>query len=290
MLDRKSQILSAIGGLTLTFLTFLPLMAWLVNYTSQHTQLLHSFIVLAFAGAVLIYGQHEKISLTFSYNHSVLLGFLVSYILLGMIYLSKLTVLYIPALIAATYAWCHFLFGSRYNRIITALLVAFSFFLGLIIIFPTIDWPLRILAGDISHQIFEIAGSETRLLLFNESELFAEPTLVLTMDGRPFEVAPECNGFGVLSASTLLSVLLIVYYKPAPFMGFLFLSGSILSAFVLNLIRILIIVYLAPWAGDHYFAMHEVIGISVFWFALMGIWMFAQRFEPKNSETIENIK
>ncbi|MGB0372472.1 MAG: exosortase/archaeosortase family protein [Opitutales bacterium] len=288
MLLRKSQILTIAAGLGVTLLAFMPLLQWLVDYTSSNTQLLHAFIILAFAGAMLIYERNERIQFAPGYNKQVFWGFLISYGFISIAFFAKLSLLYLPALVGAIYGWCHYLFGVRYNRVVTALLVAFSLFLGLLILFPTMDWPLRMLAGQISHIIFSQLGGETHLFLMKENVAQAEPLLIVTMGGRPFEVAPECNGFGMLSASTLLSVLLSVYYRLGIGRSTLLVLISLLSSFAMNLIRILIIVYLAPWVGDHYYTMHEIIGITAFWMALIGIWMIGKRFDEQTASPSES--
>ena len=102
-----------------------------------------------------------------------------------------------------------------------------------------------------------------------------EPVLIITFGSRPFEVAPECNGFGLLSGCMLLTLLLAIYHKFRWWVGALFIAGSICWAFMVNMLRILIIILLAPLAGDHYYTMHEIVGVSLFWLALIAVWMGA---------------
>lgn len=271
-----------------TLVTFYPLAQWLVAYTGSHSQLMHSFIILAFAGFALMYERKEKIQLSIGNNRPATIGFALTYVFIGLSIFTEVSLFYLPALVTAIYAWCHFLFGAHYNRIITALLISFSMFLGLVIVFPTLDWPLRIAAGKIASAIFEAVGAHTELFFAQSSAVGSQLKLIVNIAGRPFEVAPECNGFGVMSASSLLAILLSVYARAGILRGISFVAVSILFAFATNAIRILIIVYLAQFVWDHYFLMHEIVGISTFWGTLILIWIYGTKLEQWAAQANES--
>ena len=260
-----------------SLVAFYPLIHWLIIYTGQNKQLLHSFMILAFAGAMLIYERNERIQLVTEINKQAICGFVGAYILIGICYFTHINILYLPALVAAIYGWLHFLFGARYSRILTGLLAAFSIFLVMLIAFPTLDWPLRILAGKSALFIFENLGNQSHLFLANFAESGQEPMLIVTLGERPFHVAPECNGFGVLSASLLLAILISVYQKPGWVRSIAFWVSSLAVGLLINTVRIFIIMSLAPYVGDHYMLMHEIVGVGLFWAGIIGVWLLGMR-------------
>ena len=263
-------------GAFFTVIAFYPLLDWLVDATSQNTQLLHSFLILSFAGVLLIFEKRESINFSRSLDRPTISGIALSTAFVVSSKLSGIGVLYIPALVIAVYTWCHYLFGHYHRRLYTALIAAFAIFLVFILIFPGLDWPLRMLAGKWANGLFNWLGWESQLLLAHLEN--GETKLILTSNARPFEVAPECNGGGILSASALLAVLLAVYKKTSVWRGVILLLVSITLALIFNLLRILIIVFLAPHVGEHYFLMHEIIGISTLWIGLFVVWTAGKRF------------
>ena len=273
MTNRISAHIPSIAfGLVITLIAFSPLLPWLIDYTGQNKQLLHSFMVLAFAGAMLLYEKRQNIHLNIGLNRQTALGLIASNILIAAAYFSSHSTLYLAALVPAIYAWLHYLFGARYSRIFTGLLTAFALFLILLITFRAIDWPLRFLAGYTALFIFQNLGSESHLFLTRIAESTEGPMLIITMDEHPFHVAPECNGFGILSAGLLLAILVSVYQKPGWLRSAGYWLSTILLAFLINTTRIFIIMSLAPMVGDHYFIMHEIVGVSLFWAGVFAVW------------------
>ena len=275
--SHRSPIVGISIAAGVSLVAFYPLIHWIAVYTGQNKQLLHSFMILAFAGAMLTYENNERMRLIVEFNRRAVVGFVGAYLLIGISYFTHHSIFYLPALVAAIYGWLHFLFGSRYSRILTGLLAAFSIFLIMLIAFPSVDWPLRILAGRSALWIFENLGNESHLFLTNLGESAEGPMLIITLGDRPFHVAPECNGFGVLSASLLLSILISVYQRPGWVRSVGFWASSLGVGLFINTLRIFIIMSLASSVGDHYMLMHEIVGVSLFWAGIISVWMLGMR-------------
>jgi exosortase/archaeosortase family protein len=134
-----------------------------------------------------------------------------------------------------------------------------------------LDWPLRGLAGQFSAETLALLGKPVQLGLIGLQE--GPPKLILLVDKHPFHVASECNGFGVILTSLMLSLLLAIYRHRGPIGIFINLSIGLALGFFLNVLRIVIIVLLAPYLMDHYMLMHEVVGTITYWGSLLLIWI-----------------
>ena len=266
-----------------SILAFAPLMVWLYDAASKESQILHAFIVLGFAGVMLTLDQREKVRLQPIMGRPVLFAVALSTLFLLTGFILKISVLYPIALTAMIFAWLHIFLGNSFPRIAYGWTLAFCVFLLLVIVFPTIDWPLRMLAGHNADWIFKNLGVETKLGLF-EDTTSNTIKLIFVVDGRPFEVAPECNGFGVMGSAVLLASLLAVARGSRVITACLTVAGALLLGYLANTLRIVIILILAPLVGEHYFVMHEIVGTVTFLGTLILIWRL---WAPKRKIPLE---
>lgn len=266
-------------------LTFYPLIRWLFFTTESSDQLLHALIVLAAAGFFLLMEKRRKLSLVLAHDQRSVLLLVASFILVaitmflptksnaGPAFLQAILLLAGFGLALASLV--RYTLGPVAARAARGFIIAFTFFMILALALPILDWPMRALAGKWSMNLLSWLGQGAHLQLVNLSAdgQSIQPELVLTTAGRPFIVAAECNGFGLLSASLLLTILLAIYRKLRAFDFFLVMVLAIVSAFIANTLRILVIVLLAPKV-DNYMLMHESIGLVFFYSALAFLWWF----------------
>jgi len=244
-------------------LVFLPVIRWIFVQTTTKEQLLHAFVILFGSGALLAYYNQEKLQLRLqhdAYSHGLLL---LSFGCIAINHWLALPFLGLMSFCLALAALVRFTFGPRPSPITHALLIAFALFLLLMLTMPQFDWPLRRIAGSWSAWLLGLLGKGAELILITRPE----PQLILNVDQRPFVVAPECNGFGIISASILLCLLLSIYRRVSLLDTGLLLIGSVTLAFFANTVRILLIVCLAPHV-ENYMLMHEVVGALIFYGAL----------------------
>ena len=134
-----------------------------------------------------------------------------------------------------------------------------------------LDWPLRSMAGKWSAYVLELIGQSAELGLFGQAS--EPPMLVLVVNEQPFNVASECNGFGVIITSLLLALLLAIHRRLNIFdLGLNLLAGAIIG-FMFNIVRIVIIVLLAPSMMERYHLMHEIVGGFTYWACLISVWI-----------------
>jgi exosortase/archaeosortase family protein len=134
-----------------------------------------------------------------------------------------------------------------------------------------LDWPLRSLAGQWSSYVLALTGQSTELGLVGQEA--GPPMLILLVNEHPFHVASECNGFGVILTSLLLALLLAVYRRLRLFDIGLNLLAGVIIGFIFNILRIVIVVLLAPSLMEHYHLMHEIVGGITYWACLVLVWV-----------------
>lgn len=259
-----------------TFVTFLPILHWLTGRTLAEEQLRHAFIVLGMAGVFLVVDQRISLRLNWDFGGSAVGLLAAAYAGAVLTWITGWAFIAFPSLILALASFLLYLLGRSMVRVVGAFLGAFGAYTALAIFLPALDWPLRGVAAQGSGWFLSLLGKEIDLRLLSNEE---GPQLLLFANDQPFLVAPECNGFGVLTASLLLSLLLVIY-RPLPLFdkALLVLTAGV-CGILFNFVRIIIIVVLAPVVGlDNYHLMHEIVGTITYYSCLIFIWWLIQGF------------
>jgi exosortase/archaeosortase family protein len=160
-----------------------------------------------------------------------------------------------------------------------ALALAFMLFIGAAQALAVFDWPLRQMAGMHAAWLLNHFGLDSSLFL---NTAHGPPRLILTVDQRPFEVASECNGYGLISSAALVALLLVAYRRLVWQDKLLSFALALFLGSLFNTLRILFIVLLAPKVGSSYAAMHEGIGTLFFWACLILVWLIVGGFPEKS--------
>lgn len=266
--------------------SFAPIFIWYAEKTLHENRLLHSFITLAIAIVLLILNEKISIQNAFKLNKQSKRSLLIACTFLSIYFLANLflspgsdsfTIVSAIKLLMLTSAFAFalaslafFIFGVAvtkitYSSTITLIIfLLFSTFMGLA------DWPLRTLALKWSVQIFEILGISVNAFLMQNPS--TSPSLVIDYLGVHFNVASECNGFGIILNGLLIGSLLSVYSKDG-FMNTLSnIAAGLFIGFTLNLLRIISIILIAPFMMGIYDFIHELIGTFFYWGAFIFTW------------------
>lgn len=259
---------------------FAPVGVWATQFALASDQILNTVILIIFAAVALLVNHKEKLTAQWEIDR-VAIGFY------GLAMTLVALTVFLPnpfsitiALALALAALVRMVCGARAFPVHTPWLAAFGGMLLLLVLFPMVDWPLRQLAGQTATSLLQVLGWETQLGLVHQ-----EQTMLLLRAGEQvFHVAPECNGFSIITTSALLALILVWprrlfawYWKPL-----LFLAAAFLG-FLFNLLRILAIIYLAPHFPDHYMALHETVGLLALFIALGLVWLFLQEWPERKS-------
>ena len=104
----------------------------------------------------------------------------------------------------------------------------------------------------------------------------SDPQIAMNVGGASYLVATECNGFGIISSCIVLSAILTFFGGNRSILkkGAIVI-GSGLIGYILNSLRIVSIIAVAPLAGEKgYFYWHEAFGYFYFAVAmLVVIWL-----------------
>ena len=278
--EKASQSEFWLNGLLLGLLTLAlwPLTNWFAETAQEQSRIFHALLVLGLASVFLVRFGGVDVENTLEMGPAARRAVYISYGLLALSYIAPLFIesplvglLVIPAYCAGMAAFVRFIFGEGTRRLTRTLATTFCAFLLISIWMEPLDWPLRHFAGKWSGYVLGLFGKTVELgLISDEGSL---PILILLVNDHPFNVAAECNGFGVIMTSLLLALLLAVYRRLSYFDLLLNLVAGLIMGFAFNILRIVIIVILAPSLMDHYVLMHEIVGGITYWGCLILVWI-----------------
>jgi exosortase/archaeosortase family protein len=263
----SEAVLTGLLGL-LTLVLFAPVSLWLVRQTMFHEQLTHALMILGLAAVLLFLEHRTALAFHGKWNGLATSALGGSFFLLALSSWLRQPWFLLPAHGLAAAGWGLFAFGPAVRRAVFSLAAAFCGYALLAGMIGAFDWPMRALAGRYSQWLLEAMGFSAGLAVAPGNV----PRLLLVVDGFPFEVAAECNGFGLLGASVLLGVMLVVYRSVAWVDRMIVLAASVLLAVLFNVLRIIVICILAPVMPDHYQLMHEIVGNVFFWAGLAAVY------------------
>jgi exosortase/archaeosortase family protein len=251
---------------------------WFAHTAHAQSRILHALIVLVMAALILVRFGGVTITRTLELNASARRALFAAYGILLLTYLAPFVthsslagLLVIPAYCCALTAAVRFTFGEGTRQLTRTVAGTLCAFLLLSTFMAPLDWPLRSTAGKWSAYVLELIGQSTELGLFGQAG--EPPILVLMVNEQPFHVASECNGFGVIITSLLIALLLAIHRRLSIFDLCLNLLAGAIIGFMFNIVRIVIIVLLAPSMMEHYHLMHEIVGGFTYWACLILAWI-----------------
>ena len=138
--------------------------------------------------------------------------------------------------------------------------------------FPTLDWPMRSMAGRYAANLLREMNVPVQLGVIG----LGAPELSLMVEGHRFIVATECNGFGLLTSSLILAASLAFFYRSTWWnrLGLVMLAMPI--AIGCNFLRIVCIALFAPRLPFSYYLVHEAFGLFFYYMGLGFIWILAK--------------
>jgi exosortase/archaeosortase family protein len=255
-----------------------PLTAWFAQTANDQSRIFHALIVLTMASVMLVRFGGVDVREPLTLNPAARRALFAAYGLLLVNYAAQTfashplaSLLIIPAYCCGLAALIRFVFGEGTRRLTRTVAATLCAFLLLSIFMQPLDWPLRSLAGQWSSYVLALTGQSTELGLVGQEA--GPPMLILLVNEHPFHVASECNGFGVILTSLLLALLLAVYRRLRLFDIGLNLLAGVIIGFIFNILRIVIVVLLAPSLMEHYHLMHEIVGGITYWACLVLVWV-----------------
>ena len=260
-------------------LLYVPLVYWLGWMTLHRQQLANGALLVVIALAICVRDAVGKLRLQPQFGS---LG--VSLLALGLLYLwlaGRSRVWLLPlVLLSLCFAFAaimSFLFGKQGARHFVPALGAFFVFGVLVGLFPRLDWPLRTIAGQYAGGLLSSMGVPVRLALAEGQP----PQLLLAVKGQIYEVATECNGFGLLMSSLIVATVLAFQYRMPGLSKLGLLALAVPVAIVCNFLRIVSICLVAPRVSLPYGFVHEALGLIFYFLGLGLVWKIAGAHETR---------
>ncbi|MFZ4774728.1 MAG: exosortase/archaeosortase family protein [Terrimicrobiaceae bacterium] len=253
---------------------------WLAGTALAREQVAHAAVVLIFGLVFLLRERPQANPLALRFGRRALLFYAAACVGAALASLLHQPVFMLAALGFLAGAVLLFVFGDSIFRPALGFGLAFSGFTFLSVFFPLADWPLRLLAGKTAMWFLAILHHPVELGLAGDPQ-----RLILVSGGRPFEVAAECNGFGIISGCILLALLLVFSRRLRVMDKVIVLALAPMLGLFSNALRILLIVLLAPLAGENYHLMHEAVGIVLFFGTLAGLWWLVAGLPERHKDS-----
>jgi exosortase/archaeosortase family protein len=247
-----------------TVVAFWPTTRLLAQEVSASAQIRQSFVLLGAATGLVIWQHLREWRLVLELSNRALLLLLAAYLCVMAAWSFDQPLLALPAFAFGLAGCLHVLAGADAARFLRPLFTGFLACLGVILLFPVLDWPLRQMAGVNAAHLLHNIGFTPQLTVV----LQPAPKLLLATGRNVFEVATECNGFGLITSGAVLAVLAAGIAGRRAAVLFWLIPLALGLGFGFNLLRILLICLLAPVFPQHYHALHETAGVLMLWTGL----------------------
>ena len=274
--------------LTLFFLAFLPVLRWFAIYTFSEIRIFHSLLTLLIAIILLFRYENPNIIDALSLNIECKKCLLITFFLALVFFITKfglgsysfdlfiikniLNLLLISAMTLSLTSIVYYMFGRGISRITYSSSKAFILFFFISLFMIEIDWPLRTLAANWSFWAIDILGFNADIVLLQNLES-QSTNIVIEYSGKNFDVAAECNGFGIILNCSLLGLLLSTYKQHNFFETLITIIAALFIGFSFNILRITSIVLITPMFFNHYYVFHEIFGSFYYWLAFLFTWV-----------------
>ena len=260
-----------------TAAVFAPVTLWILKETAAHQQIRQSLILLVAAAGLVGWQNRKDLRLYGDLGNRTLFLLGAAFGLVGLAQIFAWPLLVLPALAFGLAGALQAIFGDGGTRFFKPLIYGVLALAVIILAFPLLDWPLRQLAGIESARILQFFDLAPKLSLAGTRE---DPQLLLTVGTQIFHVATECNGFGLITSGALLALLAATISKRTWLGTLLLIPIALVTGFLINVLRILLISLNAPFFPNHYHALHETIGTLSLWLGLGIIGLISWRTVP----------
>lgn len=248
-----------------TALVFWPVTRWIAVETAAREQIRQALILLAAGVVVVIWKHWPQLRLTGEVSSRALALVAGAFAMAGVAGVAGWPGLVLPAFALAVAGCVQGLFGAESFRYFRPLVAGVGALLVIIVAFPALDWPLRQLAAIGSAQLLAAMGLSPQLTLAGAAN---DPQLVLSVAQGHFLVATECNGFGLITSGALVAILAGGIAGRRWWWVALLVPVALVTGFVVNVLRILVISTTARYFPGHYDLLHEIVGTLALWTGL----------------------
>lgn len=280
----RSHWLSVAVILTVTVAAYGPLVYGVLELSARTTQAVNAFLLLGFAALEALIAARRTARGRFEITTYGILLFSASCLSLAMASVTGLWPLSILGLCLNIAALLSFGFGRDGARLFHPTLLALGCAVALLVFVPQYDSLLRMTAARGSAAALNLVGVQTQVSVRVDP---FEVSLVVDRGLSVFDVATECNGFGIILSSVVLA--LIVSGRRSCALGTRALLGIAAAGvgLIFNIVRIVAISLASMNTMVDYTVIHEGLGTLVYVAALWGVWgmvWLAGRKHPRTAD------
>ena len=266
--------------LLVTVIAYGPLVGGVWEAGSRTTQALNAFVLLGVAFWDAFRSAARAHSFKPAINTHGLLLFGLSCLALAAASFTLVWPLAVLGLCLNVGALLSFCFGRKGTIAFYPALAGFGAMVALLILVPQFDEWLRLLAGRVSAGILPNLGIRADMVV--EADPF-QVILVAEKGAGFFNVATECNGFGILLSSVILA-LVIALRRRASWVGVILKVGMAAAiGLAFNVIRIVAITTATLRTEFGYGLIHEGLGTMIYLLALATVYAVSLIDTPSSS-------
>ncbi len=267
--QRKENLFFLFVIVTVTVIAYAPLVDGILTLSTRTTQAVNAFVLVAMAFVDAIATMIRRHALRLRINDHGLVLFTLSCVALVVASLMQLWPLAVLGLCLNIGALLSFCFGREGVRVFYPAIGGLGVAVGMLVFVPRLDVALRVVAAKASAWMLAAAGIRTDLVA---SQAPFQVAMVVEKGAGLFDVATECNGFGILLSSVVLTVIMVIR-RSVPVGRALGLVGFALAVgLVFNILRIVAIVMATMQSDLNYEVIHEGLGTVIYLLALVVVY------------------
>ncbi len=255
--------------LAVTVIAYGPLIGGVWELSSRTTQALNAYVLLAVAVFDAVWSVARIQPFRPVVNLHGLLLFGLSCLALASASLTGIWPLAVLGLCLNVGALLSFCFGRDGVKAFHPALVGFGAMVAMVVLVPQFDGWLRIMAGTVSAWMLPILGIRADMIV--QQDPF-QVILVAERGVGLFNVASECNGFGILLSSVVLTLILALRRRVSPSGIGLLVVGAVGLGLIFNIIRIVAIAVATLRTDIPYGVIHEGLGTAIYLLALVAVY------------------
>ncbi len=260
--------------LGVTLAAYGPMVYSVVELSTRTTQAVNAFLLLGFAALEALLSVRRRHTFGFQVTTHGILLFSASCLALALASVTGLWPLAVLGLCFNMAALLSFCFGRDGARLFYPALAGLGCAVALVVFVPRFDGLLRLVAAHGSAAALNLSGFQTQVVA--QAEPFSVH-LVVERGLSVFDVATECNGFGIILSSVVLAVI-VGARRAYPWRVTIALGlAAGLAGLVFNTARIVAISLASMNTMVDYRLIHEGLGTIVYAVALAAVWQMARR-------------
>jgi len=267
--QRKENLFFLFVIVAVTVIAYAPLVDGILTLSTRTTQAVNAFVLVAMAFVDAIATMIRRHALRLRINDHGLVLFTLSCVALVVASLMQLWPLAVLGFCLNIGALLSFCFGREGVRVFYPAIGGLGVAVGMLVFVPRLDVALRVVAAKASAWMLAAAGIRTDLVA---SQAPFQVAMVVEKGAGLFDVATECNGFGILLSSVVLTVIMVIR-RSVPVGRALGLVGFALAVgLVFNILRIVAIVMATMQSDLNYEVIHEGLGTVIYLLALVVVY------------------